>query len=160
MSEEETYTEAEPHRHFAVTLNGKVWELLEKPHRSRDDDEAMVHAAHASCFHWLQTGTQVHHQRAEWLIARVYCSLGIGESALRHAQRCLELTREHPDAMSDFDVAYAYEGMARANAVAGNKDEALKYLKLAEEAGQSIANDEDRKIFLGDFNSGNWNNLK
>jgi len=31
---------------------------------------------------------------------------------------------------------------------------------LAEEAGQAIADDEDRRIFLGDLNGGDWNGLR
>jgi hypothetical protein len=56
------------------------------------------------------------------------------------------MTGEHSDSMADFDVAYTYEGVARANALAGNRDEALKYLQLADEAGQSIENEEDKQI--------------
>jgi tetratricopeptide (TPR) repeat protein len=160
MNETKTYTLEEAHQHFAKTLNGKIWELLQKPERSKSEDELMIFAAHASCYHWLNAGTGLHHQRAEWLISHVYIELGIAESALRHASRCLELTNEFADLMKDFDSAYAYEGIARANALVGNRDEALKYIQLAEESGQAISNDEDKSIFLGDFNGGNWHGLR
>ncbi|HZA25512.1 MAG TPA: hypothetical protein VFA32_23430 [Dehalococcoidia bacterium] len=62
--------------------------------------------------------------------------------------------------MSSFDVVCAYEGVARANAVAGNRNEALKYRQLADAAGQSIENEEDKRIFLADFNTGCWNYLR
>lgn len=150
----------ESHEHFAKSLNGKVWELLEKPDRTKAEDEHMVYAAHASTYHWLNAGTGVNHQRGEWLIAKVYTELGIADSALRHASRCLELTNEYKGEMKDFDLAYAYEGFARANALAGNKEEAKKYIKLAEDSGQAIKNDEDKKIFVSDFNGGNWFGLK
>ena len=160
MSEEEKYTEEEAHRLFGGKLNGEVWGLLEKPDRSQAEDELMVHAAHASCCYWLKVGTGLHHQRAEWLIARVYSELGLAESALRHARRCQELTAEHADLMEDFDQAYAYEAMARVNAVAGNSEEAQKYMELAEQAGQAIADEENRKFFLGDLNGGDWHGLR
>lgn len=70
------------------------------------------------------------------------------------------MTLSKADLMKDFDWAYAYEGIARANALARNRDEALKYIRLAQERGQAIRNDEDRSIFLGDFNGGNWHGLK
>jgi tetratricopeptide (TPR) repeat protein len=159
MDEEKTYTLEESHLYFAKTLNGKVWELLQKKERSKAEDDLMIYAAHASCYHWLNAGTGLHHQRAEWLIAHVYSELGITGSALRHATRCLELTNEFKGLMKDFDRAYAYEGIARANALAGNRDEALKYIQLADEAGQAIHNDEDKSIFLDDFNGGNWHGL-
>ena len=160
MNEAKTYTLEEAHQHFAKMLNAKVWELLQKTERSKSEDELMVYAAHASCYHWLNAGTGLHHQRAEWLIAHVYTELGLADSALRYASRCLELTNEFADSMKDFDWAYAYEGVARANALAGNRDEALKYIQLAQESGQAISNDEDQSIFLGDFNGGNWHGLR
>ena len=160
MSEEKTYTEQEAHRHFAASANGKVWGLLGKADRSRAEDELMLYAAHASCYHWLQVGTGLHHQRAEWMIARVYAELGVGEGALFHARRCQELTEQYADLMEDFDRAYAFEAMARANAVAGNRADAEEYLKLAEEAGQAIADSESKKFFLGDLSSGDWHGIK
>ncbi len=160
MNDEKTYTEEEAHRHFAASLNGEVWTLLGKPDRSQAEDELMIHTAHASCCHWLKVGTGVHHQRAEWMIARVYSELELGEAALRHARRCQELTQEHADLMEDFDRAYAQEALARANAVAGNRAEARKHLQLAEEAGQAIADEESQKLFVGDLADGDWHGLK
>lgn len=160
MSEEKTYTEQEAHRHFAAKLNGEVWTLLGKPDRSQAEDELMIHLAHASCCHWLKVGTGVHHQRAEWLIARVYSELELGEAALRHARRCHELTREHTDLLEDFDLAYAQEALARAHAVAGNRSEALKHLQRAEKAGQAIADEESKKFFVGDLEGGDWHGLR
>lgn len=154
------YTLDQAHNHFAKTLNGKVWELLEKPGRSKPEDDLMLYAAHASCYHWLEVGTGLHHQRGEWLIAHVSTVLGFEEAALRHARRCLELTQEYAELMQDFDWAYAYEGLARANALAGNHGETVRYLQLALEHGQSIANDEDQKIFMGDFEGGEWYGMK
>jgi len=75
---EETYTEEQAHRHFGGKLNGEVWNLLAKDDRSATEDKLMVFAAHASCYHWLQIGTGLHHQRAEWMIARVFSDLGMG----------------------------------------------------------------------------------
>ena len=160
MSEEKQFTEIEAQRHFAVKLNNRVWELLEKPDRSLHDDELMVLAAYASYYHWLQVGTVVHQQRGDWMIARVYTVLGNATAALHHAVRCLELTQQHVKHMADFDVAFAYESVARANAIAGNRDEALNYARLAEKAGQAIVDEADRRIFLDDFYGGEWNGVR
>jgi len=62
--------------------------------------------------------------------------------------------------MQDFDWAFAYECVARANAIAGNRDEALTYIARAEEAGQAIADKGDQKVFFDDFNSGDWNGIR
>jgi tetratricopeptide (TPR) repeat protein len=160
MTEEKTYTEAEAHRHFAIQFNGKTWDLLDKAERTKEEDELMVYSAQASCRHWLEAGTGANHQRGEWMIARVYSVLGLGETALRHANRCLELTEQHSDLVEDFDRAYAYEAIARAHAIAGNRDEALEYIKLAETAGQAIADEQSKEIFAGDFDGGDWAGLR
>jgi hypothetical protein len=62
--------------------------------------------------------------------------------------------------MEDFDIAYAYEGMARANALSGNIEAAEKFLGLAESAGEEISDAESKKIFMGDLNSGAWHGIK
>ena len=156
MPDTQTYTLDEAHEHFAKALNGQVWDLLEKPERSKAEGELMLYAAYASGYHWLKAGTGLHHQRAEWLITRVSIELGLAEAALRHASRCLDLTHEFADLMQDFDWAYAYEALARANALAGHRGEALKYLQLAEGRGETIAGEEDQRIFLADLNGGQW----
>lgn len=155
----QTYTLQEAHEHFGKSLNGMVWQLLEKPDRNRADNEMMVYAAHASLYHWLQVGTRVHHQRGEWMLAHVFTVLGRSEPALLHAERCLELTRQFADELKDFDRAYAFEGVARAHALAGNRGETLEFHRLATEAGEAIADAKDRTIFQGDFKGGNWYGL-
>ena len=74
-------------------------------------------------------------------------------------RRCQALTEEHADLLEDFDRAYALEALARANAVAGNREEALRYKEQAEHAGQAIADEESRKYFVGDLAGGNWGSL-
>ena len=81
----------EGHKWFAIALNNSVWDALESPSRSADQDMMMVHAAHASCYHWLQSGGPEHHARAECLVANVYAVLGNSSAALEHGNRCLQL---------------------------------------------------------------------
>lgn len=160
MSEDQPrYTLEEAHKEFAKLSNGQVWKLLEKTDRSPEENEEMEQAAFASLYHWSYAGTETHHQRGEWMIAHVYTVLGGAEPALKHARRCLELTEAHKDQMEDFDIAYAYEGMARANALSGNVETAKKYLELAKDAGEAIADEEDKAWFMGDIEGGEWYGL-
>lgn len=160
MSEAKKYTLEEAHRPMAVMFHGQTWELLEKEARTPDEDERMLHAAHASLYHWLHAGTKLHHQRGEWLCARVYTTLGIKEASLRHALRCLQLTSTHSDLMEDFDSAFAYECVARAQRLNGNYAEAKNYMQQASQAGELIANEEDKRIFFEEFHGGEWFNAK
>jgi hypothetical protein len=160
MLEDKTFTLEEAHKHFATKTNGEAWKLLEKPDRDPSDNELLINLAHTSYYHWLQVGTKLNHQRAEWLLSHVYAEVGIASAALKHAQRCQELTEEFKVFMQDFDKAYAYEALARAYALSDNVDKAMYYIRHAEVEGQAIAGEEDRKIFLLDFNGGNWYGLK
>ena len=63
------------HRGFAVSLFNRVWELLEKPDRSANDDIEMLNAAHASLYHWLQIGEAKNFSIGEWQLSRVYATL-------------------------------------------------------------------------------------
>jgi hypothetical protein len=156
VSEEERYTLAEAHEHFAKQTNGQVWGLLEKDDRTPAEDELMEFAAITSLYHWLQAGTVVHQQRGEWMAAHVYTVLGNGPMAMRHANRCLELTEQNKGEMEDFDIAYAYEGVARANALIGDAAVAGKYLESAKAAGEEIADAESKEYFVGDLAGGDW----
>lgn len=156
MESDKMYTLEDAQKQLAIQTNGLVWQLLEKKERSESENELMIHAAHASCYHWLQVGTELHHQRAQWLLSHVYCELGIAVAALRHAVRCMDLTKENSSLMQDFDHAYAFEALARAYAAGGQHEDAQFFLKKAEEAGLKIQDEEDRNIFLSDFNGGNW----
>jgi len=145
------------HKKFAVDLNHLVWSLLEKVDRSSEDEDKMVHAAHASHYHWDQVGTAVR-TRGEWLISHVYAVLNRAEAALYHAQRCLDLCQEKN--VKDFDITYGYEAIARAYALAGHKAEYETYVQLAQEAGEHIQDEEDREIFFGDFQRGPWYGMR
>ena len=160
MSEEKTFSESEAHLFFAKRYNGMTWELFDKKERTTEENELMLDYAHASLAHWRIAGTGLNVQRGEWLISRVWILLGDGEQALRHARRVEELTESHRSEMSDFDFAFAHESLARAHALLGHADEARQFMVLAQVAGDAIADEEDRKIFFDDFNSGNWNGIK
>jgi hypothetical protein len=144
----EKKTSKEEHKKLAVDLFNLTWTLLDKEERTEEEDDKMVHAAHASRFHWGEIGTPLEFERGEWQISRVYSVLKRSEPALHHAKRCLELCKAN--SIGDFDVAFAYEAVARAHAIAGNKSECEKYTKLAKEAGEQIKKKEDRNYFFSE----------
>ena len=160
MTDEKTYTESEAHLYFAKHYNNKTWELLEQPKRTPEENEQMVDFAHASLAHWRTAGTGVRHQRGEWMLARVYTVVGEKNLALYHARRCKQILDNERAEMQDFDLAFASEALARAYALNGDTSEAQKFLEEAQKAGEAIADEEDRKIFFNDINSGEWFGLK
>ena len=156
MSEAEPAADRQLHETLAKQINGEVWSLLDKEDRTAEEDERMVLAAHASYYHWLYAGTSVHRQRGEWMLAHVHTVLGRESPARHHARRCLALTEPFAAEMKDFDVAYAYEAVARAEALGEDSDTARRYLQMAEAEGARIVDEEDRTIFLADLRRGPW----
>jgi hypothetical protein len=139
------------HRQVAVDLFNHVWTLIETPDRTTAQDDDMLHAAHASRYHWGLVGKPVNLARGEWQCSRVYAMLGRGEPAIHHGRRCLEICQAED--LGDFDFAFAYEALARAHAVAGDSEAAAKYLTQAAQAGTNIADQEDRTHFEGELAS-------
>lgn len=148
-TEEQTLTEKQWHRKMAAELFNHTWMLIEKENRTAEEVDEMIYTAHASRFHWSKAGEPVNWGRGEWQISRVYSVLGIGERALYHASRYLSLCLEHQ--LSGFDLAYAYEAMARAYSVIGSEHETQKYIALANEAGEQITEDDDKELFVNDM---------
>jgi hypothetical protein len=131
------------HRQLGVDLFNFVWTLLERPGRTPDEDDLMVHSAHASAYHWRQIGEVKNFARSEWQCSRVYSVLGRAEPALHHARRCLEWCGRGE--VDDWDVPFAHEALARAYAAAGDREETERHLALARELGAAIADPEDRE---------------
>ncbi len=144
--------EATPdHRRLGVDLFNGTWELMSQENRTPDDDDLMVHMAHASAYHWRQAGTAVNWVRSHWLCSRVYAVLRRGEPSLVHAQRVLDLCAEH--GIADWDLAFGHEAVARAHAVSGDAEAARAATEAALAAAEAIADPDDRALVLSDLES-------
>lgn len=139
----------EEERRLAAELFNAVWRLLDAPAREPLDDDRMLHAAHASRYHWGQVGDPENLARGEWQCSRVYAVLGRAEPASHHARRSLELCEQH--AIGGFDLAFAYEALARASAVAGDGEACRADLARARRAADAVADPDDRRIVLEDL---------
>ena len=98
---------------------------------SQEQADEMIHAAHASRYHWSKVGTKANLARGEWQVSRVYTVLERPERGL--------------------GSRFAYEALARAEAIGGNTAEAGRYELMALEAGEKIADDEDRDHLLSEL---------
>jgi ribosomal protein S18 acetylase RimI-like enzyme len=137
------------HRKLGAELFNGTWTLLEEQDRTPADDARLIHMAHASAYHWLQAGTPLNVARSHWLCSRVYSVLGRPEPALYHAQLVHDICAEQ--GIGDFDLAYAFEALARAQAVAGNRAEADGWRDRARAAAAGITDAEDRELLLSDL---------
>lgn len=136
-------------RKLAADLFNHTWTLLEAERRTPEQDDEMLHAAHASRFHWGEIGEPERLARGEWQCSRVYSVLGRAEPALWHARRCLAIVEAN--GIADFDIAAASEAMARAHLTAGDLVEVAAWKARATAALDGIADADDREIIEGDL---------
>lgn len=136
-------------RTLAVNLFNHVWTLLEDPDRTPAQDDEMLHAAHASRYHWGEIGDPVNLARGEWQCSRVYSVLGRAEPATWHARRCLEINEAN--GIGDWDIASAYEAMARASLTAGDLVAVAGWKTKATAALDGIADTDDREVIERDL---------
>jgi hypothetical protein len=62
-------------KRLAAQANNRAWTLAEMPHRSPEEDEEMLHAAHAAMYFWKIVGTPGNHAHAAQLLAHVFALL-------------------------------------------------------------------------------------
>jgi DNA-binding transcriptional MerR regulator len=146
-----TTIDATTHRAIAVELFNHVWRLLERSDRSAGETDEMIHAAHASRFHWSRAdGSEpVNLGRGEWQCSRVYAVLGRAEPAIWHARRCLDYA-SGPGAR-DWDIAAAYEALARAHAIGGDPVAAAEWKSKAVVAVTAVEDPDEREVIEGDI---------
>ena len=63
MTEPKHHTWQVCHKKYAIDTFNQTWQLLDKTVRTEEEDKRMVHAAHASRFHWCEVGTSIHAKR-------------------------------------------------------------------------------------------------
>ncbi len=147
-------------RTAALAAHEEFWRLLEKPDRTREENRAMITAAHANLSDWEKVGTFVEVQRGNWLVARAYIEAGLIEPALVFARKTMEITAAHHRELADVDRAFAKELAARAWALAGNLVRARAHHADAHMLGEAIGNDADRREFFRQFERGPWFRLR
>ena len=54
MADKPSFDTQRAHKYFSASCFNMTWELIEKPDRTREDDEQMIRMAQASLWHWTQ----------------------------------------------------------------------------------------------------------
>lgn len=130
------------HRYFAVECNNQAWPHVEAAELARDEIDQMIHLAHASCFHWLHAGDLLNHLRAQNLLASAYIKANLPTCAVRHAERCLELSEEAGNKQTAFDRAMAHGCAAGAFRLAGKINDAEKHQAIVMDLIKNLDIDE------------------
>ncbi|HMA69556.1 MAG TPA: hypothetical protein VKN74_06755 [Candidatus Mcinerneyibacterium sp.] len=158
MTNEKRIKKIDFHKKIAIETNNKVWNYLTKENRTEKENHEMITAAYTSFYHWNIIGKPINTQRGYWLISHVFSVIGKPDLAIYYAERCMNITKKHN--FVDFDLAYAYEALARAYASKGNSEKFAKYYKNASEAGKKIEKKENKTLFMNDLKTGPWYNMK
>ena len=137
------------HRELAVELFNLTWELMDRPHRTAEDTDHMIHAAHASRYHWGVVGEPINWQRGEWQVSRVYAIAGHPHACLYHAQRCMMITETYE--IGGFDRAFAHEALTRAYSLLDDAEMMEKHLAMGRALAEQIEDEGDRTYTLGEF---------
>ena len=137
--------ELEFHKKIAKQCFNEAWDYLDKKTRTADEEQKMLHLAHASRYHWSFVGSARNFAVGDWQLSRVYAVLNEPRLALHFAKSCLELTQKNN--LSE-NLPSAYEGMARAYAVAKESRSAKEYINKAREALKAAKmSAEDKKVY-------------
>ncbi len=141
------------HRRFAAECFNHAWTLLDKTPRSTAEEEELVHCAHASAWHWSRRADETPSNRAiaAWQLARVYAAVGRADEARRYGGQSLDICRE--SSLDAFLTAYAFEALARAEAVAGNAASRDRWLNEARELANAVADADGRRQLQNDLDT-------
>ena len=120
------------HRKFGRALFNDCWDLIGSSSRDSDDDVEMLLCAAASRWHWSRVGGAEEIATGDWQIAHVASLLGLGDLALRFAERNLAIAAA--EGWDGWRLASAHEGMARAWAAAGDSARRARHLEFGRQA--------------------------
>jgi len=137
------------HRWFAIEMNNLAWQHAEKPTRPPEEEEEMIHAAHAAALHWMQDGKEVNRARADMLLGQAHALAGNGKLAMFYAQRSIAYFSASET--KDWEMAFVHAVLANAARTAGTSSTYAEHFWLAERLGATIADPEDREIFERTF---------
>ncbi len=142
----------EEHKKLGIDLFNATWDLIDRNDRTPAQNLEMIHAAHASAYHWIKAGgTALNQARSQWQISRVYAILGMGNPALFHAERSLSLCTDN--GIGGFDLAFGYEAVARAHWVLGRSAETEENKAAALAACEAVTDADDRTYVQKEINS-------
>jgi len=147
----EELSQQEWHKKQAIHAFNSTWDLIEKVDRSPEDTLKMIHMAHASRYHWGEIGTDLEFARGEWQISRVYSIVKCPERALFHAKASLDYCEKSN--IGDFDLAFAYEAIARSYYLLNQISEYEKFYNLALAASNNISKESNKTYFISELNS-------
>jgi hypothetical protein len=139
------------HRYFSAECFNRAWDLVEKPSRTPEEDEQMIRLAFASHWHWTEREdcTKANVSVSYWQTSRIHAILGQVENARRYGQLCLQASQG--DDIPPFYLGYAYEALARTEAVDGNRRKMEEFVAEARRVAERMPDPDAKKQLLDDL---------
>ena len=137
------------HLSLASALFNRTWELLDKQTLSDEEKAEMLTVAFASRYHWREAGEPRNFAISDWQVSRVAAVLGYPDLAEEYGQRSLETaSRAH---LGPFYEGYAYEAMARAARLAGDRALKKEHLDIAYDLLGQVEQADERELLSADL---------
>ncbi len=142
---------AKIHENLSVQCFNSAWDLIDRTDRTPAEDEEMLRLSMASCWHWTQRldCTDQSLSIAYWQVSRIHSILGRADEARRYGELCLAASQGKN--IAPFALAYAYEALARAEALGNNEAKMLEYIAQAKGTVTTISNLDTQKMVLDDL---------
>ena len=131
-------------KRLASQANNRAWTLAEMPHRSSDQDEEMLQAAHAAMYFWKIVGQPGNHAHAAQLLAHVYALLRLPGPAAKYLSRSLPyfMQRDCPP----WELAFAHAVAANVASAAGDAAAYASHYSDAKALAAQITDTETREM--------------
>lgn len=153
MPEQPSFDIRAAHRYFSAECFNRAWDLIENPDRTPQENEEMIRLAMASLYHWTQREdcTPTNYSISYWQLSRIYSLLNQVDNARHYGEICLETSQG--EGILPFYLGYAYEALARAEAIAGDAEKMAAYLENARQIAERIPDPGERKQLLDDLST-------
>ena len=132
-------------KRLASQANNRAWTLAEMLHRSPEEDEEMLHAAHAAMYFWKIVGGPSNHAHAALLLAHVYALLKLPGPAAQYLSKSLPHFTQHDCA--PWELAFAHAVAANVASAEGNAAEYARHYSEAKAAAAQMTDAETREMF-------------
>ena len=151
MSKKPDFNISTAHKYFSADCFNRTWDYIEKPVRTKSEDEAMLHLSLASLWHWTQREdcTSTNLSIGYWQVSRVFALLRQADNARYYGELCLEAAQK--EGVPPYYLGTAYETLARAELVAGNLDKMEGFLIQAHQVATLLPDPEEKKMLLSDL---------
>lgn len=142
---------AAAHKYFSADCFNHAWDFIDKPKRTKSEEDEMLRLSLASLWHWTQRAdcTATNLSIGYWQVSRVFALIRQADNARHYGELCVEAAKS--EGVEPFYLGFGYEALARAEMVAGKHDESEKYLVQAHQIATSIEDAEEKKMLLKDL---------